>query len=224
MEMTYDPLYFSSLPAASASSFNLYGTSDAYLLTVGSAGATTLVLPYDIASLPAGVKAYNLTFDGSTITAIRVYSITADNPVLINAEAGNYIFSTGIDWGTNIDYSPHTSTTNGALTGVYNTSMPFSYVPANAYVLQNGDDGLGFYQVEEANTIKITSFRAYLTAPTTSRSLKIVYADESTDIQEVKNSGREELKSEEYYNLSGQRVSKPTKGLYIVNGKKVAIK
>ena len=28
----------------------------------------------------------------------------------------------------------------------------------------------------------------------------------------------------EIYNLSGQRVSQPTKGLYIVNGKKVVLK
>ena len=27
-----------------------------------------------------------------------------------------------------------------------------------------------------------------------------------------------------YYNLAGQRVAQPTKGLYIVNGKKVVIK
>ena len=28
----------------------------------------------------------------------------------------------------------------------------------------------------------------------------------------------------EFYNLAGQRVAQPTKGLYIVNGKKVVIK
>ena len=35
----------------------------------------------------------------------------------------------------------------------------------------------------------------------------------------------EEIKvKSEVYNLKGQRVSEPTKGLYIVNGKKIAIK
>ena len=28
----------------------------------------------------------------------------------------------------------------------------------------------------------------------------------------------------EYYNLAGQRVAQPTKGLYIINGRKVVIK
>ena len=45
---------------------------------------------------------------------------------------------------------------------------------------------------------------------------------ETTGINAVNGS---ELKvNGEYYNLNGQRVANPTKGLYIVNGKKVVIK
>lgn len=203
--------------------------SEKYLLTVGSARTTTLVLPFYVpkGKMPSGVKAYKLEYtSGDVAIATEVEEISPDKPVLIKAEAGNYLFESSFAWNADINFSTHTSTTNEALTGVYNTTMPFSYVPADAYVLQNGDEGLGFYRVENANTIKITSFRAYLTPQSGSnaRCLKIEYADESTDIQEVKTSGSEDLKSEEYYNLSGQRVSKPTKGLYIVNGKKVAIK
>ena len=55
-------------------------------------------------------------------------------------------------------------------------------------------------------------------------SLSIVFDGEddvTTGIDAIEHGT---LNIEHYYNLAGQRVSKPTKGLYIVNGKKVVIK
>ena len=46
---------------------------------------------------------------------------------------------------------------------------------------------------------------------------------ETTGIMSVDN-GQLTVDSSEVYNLNGQRVAQPTKGLYIVNGKKVIIK
>ena len=46
--------------------------------------------------------------------------------------------------------------------------------------------------------------------------------DETTDINTL-NVERETLNGE-VYDLQGRRVAQPTKGLYIVNGKKVVIK
>ena len=71
----------------------------------------------------------------------------------------------------------------------------------------------------------IAAGKAYLVLDNSSinvKALNVVINDESTGIQTVQNS---ELKgSGEYYNLSGQRVATPQKGLYIVNGKKVLVK
>ena len=47
------------------------------------------------------------------------------------------------------------------------------------------------------------------------------YVSTTTGIRTVQGSG---LKVNDYYNLAGQRVAQPTKGLYIVNGKTVVIK
>ena len=44
---------------------------------------------------------------------------------------------------------------------------------------------------------------------------------EATSIKAVE---AKTVENGEYYNLAGQRVAQPTKGLYIVNGKKVIIK
>ena len=205
-----------------ASGFELVSSADCHVLKVTAAGATTLVLPYNVATLPENVKAYNLTVENNVVKATPVSSITADQPVLINAPEGEYKFFSGKDWNHDFSFDEHTSTTNGALTGVYNTSLPFAYVPVNAYVLQNGASGLGFYKVEAENTIKITSFRAYLTADIIARSLEIVFDEDPTGINKVTAKKAEENGA--YFNLAGQRVAQPKKGLYIVNGKKVVIK
>ncbi|MBQ9186645.1 MAG: hypothetical protein IJ144_02325 [Prevotella sp.] len=89
------------------------------------------------------------------------------------------------------------------------------------YILYS--DGL-FYQIG-SGTVALN--KAYLhceSDPTTSgaRSLSIVFEDETTGIgASLMNSERV---NNEVYNLNGQRVAQPSKGLYIVNGKKVVVK
>ena len=55
--------------------------------------------------------------------------------------------------------------------------------------------------------------------------LKLVDLDfnEPTGIETVANS-QEVNANSKFFNLAGQRVAQPTKGLYIVNGKKVLVK
>ena len=91
------------------------------------------------------------------------------------------------------------------------------------YILYS--DGL-FYQIGEGT---VATTKAYLhceSDPTAiiggARSLSIVFDDESTGIAEmeaVKN-----VENAKFYNLAGQRIAQPTKGMYIVNGKKVIMK
>lgn len=91
---------------------------------------------------------------------------------------------------------------------------------ASIYTLQNGSKGIGMYKYNGAN---IQGFRAYLpyTAPAGGSALRMVFDDVTTGIEgiEVNDGGKTAI-----YDLSGRRVSRMTKGLYIVNGKKVFIK
>ncbi len=58
-----------------------------------------------------------------------------------------------------------------------------------------------------------------------SRVLSISFSDdETTGIEAVNVNTESNNAAREYYNLNGQRVANPTKGLYIVNGKKVIMK
>ena len=91
---------------------------------------------------------------------------------------------------------------------------------ASIYTLQYGSSGIGMYKYNGAN---IQGFRAYLpyTAPVGGNALRMVFDDVTTGIEgiEVNDGGKTAI-----YDLSGRRVSRMTKGLYIVNGKKVFIK
>ena len=90
------------------------------------------------------------------------------------------------------------------------------------YILSNGTNGVGFYKAKAAGA-NLAAHRAYLsTAATAGAREYLEFAfGETTDITKIENTKQG---VEGYYNLNGQRVAQPQKGLYIVNGKKVVIK
>ena len=90
---------------------------------------------------------------------------------------------------------------------------------ADHYVLSNGHD---FVWVKDAGTLAAGKCWIELTQSTNNaRRLTIVFDGETTGISTVKTAATIEGNC---YDLSGRRVAKPTKGLYIVNGKKIAVK
>ncbi len=76
------------------------------------------------------------------------------------------------------------------------------------------------------NSSTLKSLRCYFTVPAaaTARSLSFD-VDEEGNTTGVADINRETITNNgDFFNLAGQRVAQPTKGLYIVNGKKVVIK
>ena len=99
--------------------------------------------------------------------------------------------------------------------------------PGNAYVLNKGTNGVGFYKLGASGTIGAN--KAYLTySGATAREYFLF--DETAGISTTQN---DHEKINNVYDLQGRRVAQPTKGLYIVrsaegrlqgkNGKKVFI-
>ena len=77
----------------------------------------------------------------------------------------------------------------------------------------------------EKGTVTESPFRAYFegtSTAATATSLGISFGGNTTGIAEIDTLLR--VEDNKFYNLNGQRVSQPKKGLYIVNGKKVVIK
>lgn len=88
------------------------------------------------------------------------------------------------------------------------------------YVLNSTvENGVGFYKLATGKTLGVG--KAYLNYGAGARDF--FGFDETTGIENVQRS-MINGQSDAIYNLSGQRVMNPTKGLYIVNGKKVVLK
>ena len=189
-------------------------TNAKFTKTFTSALCGTMVIPF-AATLPSGIEAYNLTGDnGTKITHTDAASIAANAPVLVkSAAATDYEFTaTDAAIAAIVDES-----TNGKLIGTYGGTT--AAADANNYVLQNGAS-LGFFKVT-GTAAAVMPFRAYLNTAAAASMLSLDF-DNLTSIE-----GTELAKkagNETFFNLAGQRVAQPAKGLYIVNGKKVIFK
>ena len=194
------------------SSANASDVALTYTATVTSAGFGTLVVPFE-ADVEGDVEAWELTsVDNERIQGTKVTTIEANKPVLLKNEGTLEL--TAKDGTAFYEANP----VNGLLTGTYTQGT----VSAGNYVLQNLEGVVAFYKVVDSDKPTINPFRAYLTIPGSNpaRMLSLIFND-ITDINEVSNKKNDVKK--EYFDLMGRRVAHPTKGLYIVNGKKVFI-
>lgn len=206
--------------------------TQAYTLAVSDAKAATLVLPF-ASKIPTDATCYTLKHtDGSSVvsaTEVTSGTLDANTPVYVEANEGSYKFVSTATSGEFATGSDPVTKDDGALTGVYSdltfTTENIASTYANTYILNKINEKVGFYKA--ANGRKVGANRCYLKATNVpgavaARGLEISFDDEVTGLNEVRGQ-KEEVRSD-YFNLAGQRVAQPTKGLYIVNGKKVVIK
>jgi len=86
------------------------------------------------------------------------------------------------------------------------------------YILNNGANGVGFYQ---AAGQKVGAGKAYLSVTGTGSAKSFTINLDGTGIGEVQGETFKAAGSETIYDITGRQLNtKPTKGLYIVNGKK----
>ena len=117
--------------------------------------------------------------------------------------------------------------TNTAPTGEFDnnslegTMTDITTTGANDYYVlgYSKDAGVGFYKLAENGSIGAN--KAFLTYSGT-LAREFFSFDEATAIHNAQFTMQNE--ADTYYDLQGRRVAQPTKGLYIVNGKKVVIK
>lgn len=189
-------------------------TMDKVVTTSSGATFGTLMLPYAVTTLPG--KAYSLdqgvTFGGD-IYATEVSSINANTPVLVTA-SGKYE-------AKGVSVAPTADThTNGELVGTYKKMTALD----NTYVLQKHNNYVAFFMVDaEKTTTKptVNPFRAYIKAQSGASSkqfINVILDGETTAISNVENQNSED---EVIYDLSGRKVTKAGKGVYIINGKKI---
>ena len=180
-------------------------TSATKTATVTAAGWKTYAPDYAV-SFREGTKAYIITAassSGATLTPVT--SVPANTAVLLEGTKGSEVTHTMDVVGT--------SSTNVSSNCLH---VSDGTAKDNIYVLADGDFGVGFYRW--IGTSALTAGKIYMQIPNASRAF-ISLDGETAGIDAIQTDGK--VLKNEVYNLSGQRVAQPTKGLYIVNGKKV---
>lgn len=180
--------------------------------TISAAGYATFCCNRAVDFSNTGLTAYIAKKDASNnVTFTAVTKVPAKTGVLLKGDEGSYTINS--TWSDELD-----DVTDNVLVGVTADTK----VAAGSFVLMSGADGVGFYKTTKDFTVGANT--AYIEAlPTAVRFISLDTEGEiSTGIENLKKENN--VLNNEYYNLSGQRVVKPTKGLYIVNGKKMVIK
>ncbi len=175
--------------------------------------------------LPEGLEA--ATVDGETAGTLTFnwrYGkddvIPGGTPVLLKATAADTYHliyaadnATAAPTGNLLHGSDAATTTNGGGTG------------AKYYALMNGANGLGFYwNAANGAAFSIAAHKAWLVLPAGVSAPSFSIDGEATGISEKVSMNGEPFTTAPVYNLNGQRVAQPTRGFYIVNGKKYIVK
>ena len=179
---------------------------------ISAAGYATFACSADLDfSTVTGLKAYNATITGDNVTFNEVTTtVAAGEGILLKGAEGDYEIPTTTGATQNVD---------NMLIGVLEET---TITETGIFVLMNGTEGVGFYKTKKAFTLGANT--AYLPVHVSSDPARefIGFGGEDTTtsiegIAPVQNDNK-------VYNLNGQRVVAPQKGLYIVNGKKVVLK
>jgi hypothetical protein len=193
-----------------------------------------------------GMKAYTATgydYSTGTIWLSRVKQVPAETGVLIMAPKGDYEVPTASV------ASVYENMFKGTLDGTTILTEEDGFIN---YYLSNGAEGVGFYKVTKVGGVALGANRCYLQIPKVNPSAASRGTEASQVTSDLNSYGigtsdvigiplfgsrgsngegttniRESViatESEVYYNLQGQRVDNPSKGLYIRNGKKIVFK
>lgn len=174
---------------------------------IGSLGWSTFGCKYPLNLSANGLTAYVISSHvNGYVKLTEVTSVPASTGLLLQGEQGIYTLPI-------VNDNPAAPASN-LLTAVTNATG--TAAPAGSYVLANKASGVGFYSIQQ--DVVIPAGKAYLTLPANSR--EVIMIGEATGISEMLMN--EENKA--VYNLNGQRIAVPRKGIYIINGKKTVVR
>ena len=186
------------------------------LCTVGSAGFITFITGERIEVDEDDAKVYIAKYVKPSVILTPCSVVPSWTPVIVEATAGDHVFrSTTAD--------PDDCSTNELILKWSDTEVNDTNY-GTIFALGMKNEVVGFYKVAKGQSVP--SGKAYLVItdlPDHSREfVGFEYDNETTGISLTENS---ELRTDNaVYDMQGRRVAQPTKGLYIVNGKKVIIK
>lgn len=201
-------LLWGALNAEAASNWTIEEVTE-IPVTVGAAGYSTFCAPVNVV-VPNTVEAYiisNSTDENVTLTQVKSTILPANTGVILKNQ-GDHIFTITND-AANIDV------TGNQLTGTTIRRQGFAENSIYVLALDNGSVALcpnGTVEGVPANKAYLANGSAGVAA------LGFSFEAVETAIQKLE---AEQMANSTIYDLSGRKVSKADKGMFIINGKKV---
>lgn len=162
--------------------------------------------------------------DFTDVTVVKAYQASVNNNVVTltqvtgKVKAGEGLLIENVDNVQSVslpvvhDAEP---LSNNCLKGVTKNMTKSDFVDKTAYILYSDEE---FRYIDPVNSEKtLQKGKAYLELPKTSAKPSTLFIGEATAINGI---AVEKKADNAIYNLQGMRVKTPTKGLYIINGKK----
>ena len=179
-------------------------------VTVSEVGYATYCSANALDFTGSEVKAYVGTVSNGNLTFTPVTMVPANTGLLLYKKDGAMVNVPVIASAAAVG--------ENCLTGV-NTATE---ITSDDYILNKVGENVGFYKA--GSFTDLAAHRAYITASAAAKIKNFVLNFDETDgIVEIMRNGDNE-KMSAIFDLSGRRVSKPTKGIYVKNGRKFIVK
>ena len=184
-------------------------------VTITAAGYATFYAPVEV-TLPEGITAHTVTENGNYATLSEAITVVpAENGVILAGAERTYNLAITNTEADDLD---------NALEGTFAKTLVTKTEGDAYYVLAKKNDVVGLYNPvngDDKTTFYNAGFKAYWHIAAAAQGAGYVLGrggedEESTGIDQLINNGEVVI-----YDLSGRRVEKMEKGIYIVNGKKV---
>ncbi len=190
------------------------------VITIGESGKALYCSKYDLDFANMGVKAYtSIGFETNTNTLwlARMENIPAGTGIMLKGVKGEYHVPHGKSYNFLINLfkgDAHNDMTVSRTEGDYTNF----FLNKSGQIVPFGEETVTY----PAGRCYLQIPTALLADPANTRSINYAFDDEdgTTSISTATATQEPDV----YYNLQGQRVDNPTKGLYIVNGRKVVIR
>ena len=195
-------------------------------LTIGEAGYATLYLGCAV-TIPAGVEAYVVSEIKDTYVNMTAVTgaIPANEAVILKKAEGQPTDATSYSFN-------YATSANAVEANLLNGTTIDTYVAGPAYVLSKPADSVGLYEAAlnadatgaatGETHFKNNAHKAYLPKPAGAANVACYSFrfDGTTGIENVEG----QSEGTAIYDLMGRRVENPTRGIYVINGKKVLVK
>lgn len=173
---------------------------------------TTLTSAYDLDFTGLPLKAF-IVLDNDVsdnkVTMTQVNKVPAGTGLVIKAETPGTAVTVPVFDGSNAD-----DVTGNKMEG---SATEETEIAANAgYILKDG----AFHPSNGEGNLAAGKAYLHIAVPAGAPALSMDFGEGTTSIMDIERT----VTDNQYFTLDGRRVIQPTKGLYIVNGKKVIVK